>query len=154
MFGPAARSAAQSQKVADALKAVEAYQKAAAAAGQKPGSMAVSMRSLPVKMEQRQAWTRGPSTLEKAHNKVEGAIDSVTDRLGYGVGESARAKAVSGLSFGHGVGRTAYEAADYTDRRSRADAAAEKAERDKGKTDRGGYRAGGLVKPRKTFKKK
>ena len=156
MFSPAARSAAQSQKVAEALKAVEGYQKAATAAGQKPGSMAVSMRSLPVKMEQRQAWTRGPSTLEKAYNKVEGAIDNVTNRMGHGTGEVARAKAVSQLSASHGVGRSAYEAANAYDRRSRADVKAEKTERDRGKTDFGGYRAGGLVKKNsnKSFKKK
>lgn len=159
MFNPAARSVAQSQKVAEALKAVEAYQKAAAARGQVPGSMAVDYNK--VRNMESLAAARGrqtPFTGEKAFNRLEGAIDAVTNRMGHGTGEVARAKAVSQLSASHGLGRSAYEAADAYDRRSRADVKAEKAERARGKTDFGGYRAGGLVKSknqsRKTFKNK
>lgn len=159
MFSPAARSAAQSQKVAEALKAVEAYQKAAAARGQVPGSMAVDYNK--VRNMESLAAARGrlkPFTGEKTFNRLQDSIDAVTSRMGHGTGEVARAKAVSQLSASHGLGRSAYEAANAYDRRSRADVEAEKAERARGKTDFGGYRAGGLVKsknqPRKTFKKK
>lgn len=148
---PAVMSAEQAARI---KSATDAYQKAAAAAGRKPGELAVDYNR--IRNMESLAAARGrqtPITGEKVYNKVQDAIDATTSRLGLGVGETARAKAVSGLSAGHGVAQGTLEAGDrignsIRDRQN----AAERAERERGKTDFGGYRKGGPV--RRTFKDK
>lgn len=139
------------------------------AAGQRvgtPGEMAVSMRSLPVTMEQRIAQVRGPSTLEKMDNALQNGIDRVTNAMGYGTGPTARAKAVSAYHAGAGAGMGAIEAGrtiggairdarlNGSNSSIKGDLESSASRTAGGKTNRGGYRAGGAVKPRKTFKNK
>jgi hypothetical protein len=145
----AAERSLSAADLAKSEQAIASYRQAAAAAGRKPGEMAVSMRSLPVTMAQRKAWVKGPSMAERAHNKLNSAIDKTTTFMGHGTGEKARAKAVSELSAYNGLAQGGVEGGmaigkAYTDSR---DNPARQA-----KSSGAGYKAGGLV--RRTFKDK
>lgn len=141
--------------------ALEAYRAKAAAAGRVPGEMAVSMRSLPVTANQRAAIAKGPGVVEKGLTKLEDATDYVTNRMGYGVGDVARAKASAATSAAVGFNRGAYDAYNRATsgnkKASSNSGASKKGDRSSngvagGKTNRGGYRSGGSVK--RTFKNK
>lgn len=143
----AGEAAVPAERMAQINRDLQAAEAARRAAGRRPGELAVSMRSLPVSKAQREAWAKGPSFGEKAYNKTMDAVDAATRRAGLGVGEKARAKAISGLSAGHGLFQGSLEAGKSIGNSIRESRESEK----NSKSDFGGYRAGGRVK---TFKDK
>ena len=167
VFGPAARSVAEAERVAEAMKAVQAYNAAAVSAGAKPmyteSQIGRIMSRGDTLATARARAAAQPGAIQRGIERIDRGIDATTSGMGVGTGDLARAKA-SGAIAGYGTtlneGYKSYQDRTGNSRRTapesngKTDREGGKTDREGGKPDFGGYRRGGAVRPRRTFKNK